>query len=157
MSQDKMLVDYSLLKRHYDCDDYISLVVNGVTFLNGIPFTANQDYYVVGLMAYLHDPTLIDIYRGWTQYTHGEAQAPTFLQPFLATLGVSTWPAVVPAFEAKDILFYATEDCWVQFEDGSRVRHFIPKEDYIRFRRRCFKFHVTRSTINGVLRAYIEG
>jgi hypothetical protein len=151
-------VDYALLKRHYDCDDYISYLVSGVTILNGLPFTAAaEDYYVVGLMAYINDPTVIDVLRGWTEFTHGQGAAPTFLQPFLAALGITTWPTSVPSFEAKDLMFFATADCWIRFEGSSRVRHFIPANTYIRFHRRCFKFYVQGVTANGTLRAWMEG
>jgi len=149
-------VDYALLKRHYDCDDYVSLRQNGVTLLNGIPFTAVEDYYVVGTMAYLNDPNVVNVERGWTTFAHGQPSAPNFLQPFLATLGVE-WPSEVPAFEAKDILFYATADCWVRFEGKSRVQHFIPANTFMRFHRRCFMFWVVRDTSNGTLYAWMEG
>ncbi|GAG83453.1 unnamed protein product [marine sediment metagenome] len=33
-------IDYALLKRHYEADDYTSLRLAGVTYINGIPFTA---------------------------------------------------------------------------------------------------------------------
>lgn len=147
---------YALLKRHYDCDDYVSLLQNGVVLLNGIPFTATPTYYISGLMAYLNDPTVVDVTRGWTLKTHGQIAAPAWLAPFLAALGI-TWPAQVPAFEAKDILFYATSDCFIQFEDASRVRHFIPANTYMRFHRRFFMFWVVQSAAPGVLRVYIEG
>jgi hypothetical protein len=158
MSSDvKGSINYALVKRHYDADDYTSLRIGGVTYLNGIPFTANQTYYVVGLFAYLADNNVVDPNKGWTLYTHGQPAAPAYMLPFLAALGITTWPASLPSFEAKDILFYATEDCWVSFVDSPRVQHFIPAETYVRFHRRCFIFFVIRDTADGNLRAYIEG
>lgn len=149
-------VNYALLKRHYDCDDYVSLRQAGVTLLNGIPFGADETYYTVGLMAYLSDPNVVNVERGWCLFAHGQAAAPTWLAPFLALLGI-TWPSEVPAFEAKDILFYATQDCWVRFEGNSRVQHFIPKNTFMRFHRRCFMFWVQSDTVDGVLYAWMEG
>jgi hypothetical protein len=150
-------INYALVKRHYDADDYTSLRLAGVTYLNGIPFTATQTYYVVGLFAYLADNNVVDVNKGWTEFTHGQPAAPAYMLPFLAALGITTWPTSLPSFEAKDILFYATEDCWVRFEGSSRVQHFIPAETYVRFHRRCFMFFVQRDTADGTLRAYIEG
>jgi len=150
-------LDYALLKRHYDCDDYTSLRVGGVTFLNGIPFTATEDYYVVGTFAYLSDPTVVNVERGWTPFIHGQPVAPIHMLPFLAALGITTWPAWLPSFEAKDILFYADQDCWVRFEGGSRVQHFIPANTYKRYHRRCFMFWVQADIVNGTLYVGIEG
>lgn len=153
---------YALLKRHYDCDDYVShpdmVNIYTGTALNGIPFTITAPtFYVVGLMAYLNDTAVVDVERGWTPFTHGQATAPAWLAPFLVALGV-TWPTQLPAFEAKDLLFYSDEDCWLRFEGASRVRHFIPAETYMRFHRRCFMFWVISDTAAlGELRAWIEG
>jgi hypothetical protein len=149
-------LDYALLKRYYDCDDYVSLRQAGVTLLNGIPFGTDETYYTVGLMAYLSDPSVVNVERSWCLFAHGQTAAPTWLAPFLVALGI-TWPSEVPAFEAKDILFYATQDCWVRFEGSSRVQHFIPKNTFMRFHRRCFMFWVQRDTVDGVLYAWLEG
>ena len=150
-------LDYARLKRHYDADDYPSLLVGGVAVLNGIPFTATPDYYIVGTMAYLNDTTVANAEYGWTLFTHGQPAAPAWLAPFLAALGVTTWPVQVPAFEAKDILFWADQNCWVQFVGSSRTRHYIPANTYMRFHRRCLMFWVTRDTVSGTLRCWIEG
>ncbi len=149
--------DYAQLKRHYICDDYTSLRLNGVTFLNGIPFTATETYYVVGSFAYLSDPAVPDFWRGWTQFTHGQPAAPAYLAPFLAALGITTWPAQLPSFEAKDILVWSDQNCWIRFEGSSRVQHYIPQNTYMRFHRRCFMFWVQQDTNPGVLRCWIEG
>ena len=157
MSEDmKGGTNYALVRSHYDCDEYISLVVGGVIFLNGIPFTATEDYHVIGSVAYLNDTNIPDPLRGWTLFTHGQPAAPAYLAPILAVLGV-TWPALVPAFESKDILFWADQDAWVRFEGASRARHFIPANTYMRFHRRHFIFWVQQVTVPGTLRAYIEG
>ena len=148
----------ALVKRHYDADDSVSIVIGGVTYLNGIPFTATPTYYVSGLMAAATDPTVLDVMKGWCLFTHGQPAAPVWLAPFLAGLGITTWPTQVPAFEAKDILFLADQDCWVQFHSNARVRHFIPQNDYRRFHTRCFMFFVSRAgDDNGTLRVWIEG
>ncbi len=150
--------NYALLKNHYDCDDYVSLIdpATGFVLLNGIPFTAVEDYYVVGAVAYMNDATVANFERGWTQFVHGQPAAPAFLAPILAAVGI-TWPAIVPAFEAKDILFRATADVWIRFESSSRVRHFIPANTYMRFHRRCFMFFLQAVIANGVLSCWIEG
>jgi len=150
-------LDYALLKRHYDCDDYTSLRVGGVTFLNGIPFTAVEDYYVVGTFAYLSDPTVPNAERGWTLFTHGQPAAPAHMALFLAALGITAWPAQLPSFEAKDILFWSDQNAWIRFEGASRVPHFIPANTYMRFHRRHFMFWVISDGVNGTLRAWIEG
>jgi len=150
-------LDYAQLKRHYLCDDYTSLRLNGFTFLNGIPFTATEDYYVVGSFAYISDPTVPDFWRGWTLFTHGQPAAPAYLAPFLAALGITAWPAQLPSFEAKDILVWSDQNAWIRFEGSSRVQHYIPQNTYMRFHRRHFMFWVQRDTVDGVLRAYIEG
>lgn len=149
--------NYALVKRHYDADDAVTLRVSGVTFLNGIPFTGTQTYYVVGLMAYLNDSTVAQFINGWATFTHGQPAAPAYLLPFLTTLGITTWPATVPAFEGKDFLFYSDQDCWVRFEGSSRVEHFIPADTYKRYHRRCLMFFVVRDDTSGTLRVEIEG
>lgn len=150
--------DYALVRRHYDNDDYVSLIdpATGLVLLNGIPFTQVEDYYVVGTMAYLHDPTVADVLKGWTPFAHGQTAPPTFLAAILTALGVA-WPAQVPAFEAKDILFLSDQDCWVRFGGPTRVRHFIPANQFIRFHRRCFMIFVQRVAVNGTLRVWMEG
>ncbi len=150
-------IDYEYLKRHYAADDYTSLRISGVTYLNGIPFTATQTYYVVGTFAYLADINVIDSLKGWSSFVHGQNAAPAYMLPFLAALEIVTWPSALPSFEAKTLEFYATEDCWVSFVDSPRVQHFIPAETFREFHRRCFMFFVVRDTINGVLRVEIEG
>ena len=163
-------LDYALVKRHYDCDDYtafrLPIDLLRPYWFNGLAFTATEDYYVVGFLAALHDPTVIDPTKGWTTYTHGRSVAPAWLTgafpaPLVPTimtaLGLSPWPAQLPAFEAKDILFWADQDCWVRFEGSSRVQHFIPANTYMRFHRRCFIFYVVRDTADGTLRVWMEG
>jgi hypothetical protein len=157
MSEDyKGGLNYALLKRHYDCDDYPGLVYEGVTYLNGIPFTNTPTYYTSGLMAYLNDVNVVDVERGWTTFPHGQPAAPTYLALILTALGV-TWPAIVPAFEAKDTLFWADQNCWLQFEGKDRVRMFLPANTYFRTQRRWFMIFVTRVTADGTLRVWING
>lgn len=158
MSKDiKGGTDYALVKRHYDADDAVTLRVSGVTILNGIPFTATETYYVVGLLAYLNDANVPDVLRGWTTFTHGQPGAPAYLLPFLATLGITVWPKVLPAFEAKDLFFYSDQDCWIRFEGSSRVQHFIPANTFMRFHRRCLMFFIVREDTSGTLRCWLEG
>lgn len=142
---------------HYDADDASTLRVNEITLLNGLPFTANWDYYIVGLLAYLHDPNVFDMGKEWTLYSHGQVNAPVWLQPFLTALGITEWPSTHPAFEAKRIEFYATEDCWVRFVGENREPHFIPAGVWREFERRCLMFWFVRDTANGYLRFDIEG
>jgi len=136
-------MDYALLKRHYDNDDY-------VTF----PFTANQDFYVVGAMAYLTDNNVVK--AGWTQFQHGQPFNPA---SYWAALGfnINTFPPVIPAFEAKDLLFLSDQNCLIRFEGPLRVQHFIPANQYMRFHRRCLMFFVQRVAIDGTLRCWLEG
>lgn len=147
----------SLVKQHYDMDDSSTLRLDETTFLNGLPFTDQWDYYIVGMLAYIHDQDVFNFNRGWTAtFRHGQAQAPAWLQPYLAALGL-TWEPVFPAFEAKRIEFYATEDCWLRFEGEDRVPHFIPGGVWREFERRCLMFWFIRDTTDGVLRFDIEG
>ena len=148
--------EYNKLLTTFLCSDACTLRVGGVTYLNGIPFTADQTYYVSGVMAYLNDANVVDVTRGWTEFTHGQPAVPAWLSPFLVTLGVA-WPAVVPAFEAKDTLMYSDEDCWVAFDGPDRVPEFIPANTYMRFKRRWFILFVVRDTVSGTLRLWIEG
>lgn len=152
-------IDYAKLKRHYDCYDAVSLVdpATGVALLNGIPFTNVQTYYVVGLMAYLNNVNVADVYKGWTLFTHGQQAPPAWLAPLLAILGIATFPAQVPAFEAKDILVFADQACWLRFDSPNNVPVFIPANTYMRFHTRCFMLWVTRFAIDGTLRVWIEG
>lgn len=130
-------LDYALMKRHYDNDDYVAL-----------SFTATQQGYVVGTMAYLADTTVATSQPGWTIVT------PTPPVPLvLVALGLTSGLG----FEAKDLLFYATQDCYIRFQEPNRVQHFIPANTYMRFHRRCLVFYVVRSTADGVLRCYLEG
>jgi len=163
-------INYALVKNHYDCDDYPYLTLLETTILNGIPFTATPDFYTVGLCAYFADPTVFDVNNGWCFFSHGQQNYPAWMPAAyiaaLSTLGVS-WLTIgqsvgqasgtVPAFEAKDLLFYATEDCWVSFVRRPRVREFIPQETWMRFHRRCLMFWVVRNTANGTLRFWLEG
>ena len=141
-------IDYGLVKRHYDCDDYVA-----------IPFTATQDYYTVGTMAYLSDPTVPDVLKGWTLFAHNQPAMPTWLTTLIALGAIPTfvWPAVVPAFEAKDILFRSDQDCYVRFAGSARVQHLIPANTYMRYHTRCLMFFVQSAGVSGTLNAWIEG
>ena len=141
-------LNYALLKRHYDADDYVAL-----------PFTATQDFYIVGSMAYLSDATVVNALYGWTNYTHGQPAMPAWLTTLIAAGLVPTfaWPAQFPAFEAKDILFLSDQDCLVRFAGSLRVQHLIPANVYMRFHRRCFIFFVQSAGVNGTLNCWIEG
>jgi len=157
-------IDYALLKNFYDADDYPALFVNAVNVLNGIPFTATETFYTVGLCAFANDVNVYDIEKGWTLFTHAQPNIPALgavpiavIRAVLAATLGSAWPTAVPAFEAKDLLFWADQDCWIRFEGSSRVRHYIPANTYMRFHRRCFKFYVIRDTADGTLRAWMEG
>ncbi len=159
-------INYALVKNHYDADDYIE-----------VPFTATPRYYIVGLNAACtaiagSDPTFLNylihpeqaLERGWCFFTHGQATPPIWFGATYALWAAvlqgilqSTWPAAVPAFEAKDILFYSDQDCWVSFDGSARVRHFIPATTYKRYHTRCFMLWVVRHTADGTLQVDIEG
>lgn len=134
-------IDYARLKRVYEADDYVSMA-----------FTATEDYYIVGLMAYVSDTTVADLFAGWGLYRHNQAASPIFL---VALLG-PTLTAEVPSFEAKDILFLSTQDCYVRFDGVSRVQHRIPANTYMHFHRRCNMIFVV-GAIAGTLEAWFEG
>lgn len=134
-------INYALLKVHYDADDYAA-----------ITFTAVEDFYTVGLLAYVSDSTVVDVEAGWGVFTHGQPVAPLFLGgPFFP------WSSEVPSFEAKDILFLSTQDCLVRFDGSARVQHFIPANTPMHFHRRCTILFVVRSTADGVLQCWLEG
>lgn len=159
----KPKIDYDLLKRFFVNNDYTALRQAGVTLLHGIPFTATQTYYIVGLFAYAHDPTVLNVLENWIAFTHGQAAAPAYLPPaLLAAVGLSPWPAALPAFEAKRITFRATEDCWIRFDNALRQPHFLPggtwaTGPYFTYNQKTFIFFVERATTNGTLYAWIEG
>jgi hypothetical protein len=156
-------IDYARLKRHYDCDDtpVVRDPTTGIALVNGIPFTSTPDYYISGLCAYLADPNVIDLERGWTTFAHGQTAAPAFLAAILAALGVA-WPDEVPAFEAKRTTMLATQDCWVHFEGRTRVSQYIPAGalatgPYFTWNRRWLMMWVEQVTLPGVLYLWIEG
>ena len=149
MSQDLVGgTNYALVKRHYDADDYIAL-----------PFTATQDYYIVGMGAYFSDPTVFNVLYGWTLHTHGASAMPTWLATLIAfgIIPAFTWLTQMPAFEAKDILFRSDQSCNVRFGGSLRVPHLIPANVYMRFHRRCFIFFVQSAGIDGTLNCWVEG
>lgn len=153
-------MDYALLKQHYDLDDYVSLIdpATGFPVLNGIPFTAVPTFYVSGLLAYMNDVTVANFLQGWTLYSHGQAAAPVWLAPILAAVGI-LWQPQVPAFEAKDTLFWSASPCWIRFDGPARVRHFIPANTFMRYHRRWFILWVDHDVTqaDGVLQVRIEG
>ena len=149
-------LEYNKLLTTFLSNDACTLRVGGITYLNGVPFTDSQTYYISGLMAYLNDTNVVNLERGWTEFTHNRPSVPAWLNPFLTTLGVG-WPKIVPAFEAKDTLMYSDEDCWVSFDGPSRVPEFVPADTYMRFKRRYFILFVVRDTADGDLRVWIEG
>jgi hypothetical protein len=155
-------MDYDLLKRFYVNNDYTALRANGVTLIHGIPFTANQTYYIPGLFAYLHNPNVFNILENWILFTHGQPAAPPYLTALAESLGLSPWPAQLPAFEIKDIEFLATQDCWVRFGGTGNQPHFIPAGTwvagpYVAYKQKCHIFFVERDTADGTLYARIEG
>lgn len=170
--------DYALLKRHYDLNDYVEVgftnvesnalparqAAIGIAIATGLPGPILSPY-TVGTMSILNDPTqvtnpaplltlttaeLLDLVvtRGWSLDTPATIGIPNPAPP----------PTYLPSFEAKDILFWADQACWVRFDGPLRVRHFIPQTTYMRFHQRCFIFYVARATDdNGTLRCWIEG
>jgi hypothetical protein len=132
-------LEYALLKRHYDNYDYVQLSFAG-------PFANVQQSYVVGTMAYLADNTLPTTKFGWTLYT------PLGPLPLLYQFAGLTQG---PAFEAKDILFYATVACTISFDSPTRVTVAIPANTFMRFHTRCFVLYATQN--GGTLDIWIEG
>ena len=131
--------DYALLKQHYDNYDYVQLSFAG-------PLANIQQSYVVGTSAYLADSTLITSKLGWTLYT------PTAPLPLVyQALGLPQGPA----FEAKDILFYASQACTVSFDSPTRVTVAIPATTFMRFHTRSFVIYATQA--GGTLDIWIEG
>ena len=132
-------IDYSAVKRHYDNYDYVQLSFAG-------PFANVQQSYVVGTSAYLADTTLPTTKLGWTTYT------PIIPRPLVyQALGL----ALGPAFEAKDILFYATVACVISFDSPTRVPVAIPANTFMRFHLRHFVFYATQN--GGTLDVWMEG
>jgi hypothetical protein len=66
----------------------------------------------------------------------------------------NNWPSGVLA---KEIQFYATQNCWVRFNSPDAVPQFIPALLPLRFFRRTEKVYVYRDTVNGTLYCWIEG
>jgi len=131
--------DYALLKRHYDNYDYVQLSFAG-------PFANIQQAYVVGTMAYLADTTLPTTKLGWAIYTP-IAPLPLVYQLAGLTQG--------PAFEAKDILFYASQACTLSFDSPTKVTVAIPATTFMRFHTRSFVIYATQA--GGTLDIWIEG
>lgn len=159
-------IDYALLKRHYDNDDYCEIAFDdtethtitarsipiAAAIAAGLPSRTPTLYpmlspYIVGTWAIVHDSTLA-LTAGWS------------VTPPKTEIGIpnpAPPPTYLPCFEAKDILFYADQNCWVRFGDSPRVQHYIPANTYKRYHRRCFVFWVVRDTTNGTLKVDIEG
>jgi len=131
--------EFSLLKRHYDNYDYVQLSFAG-------PFAGAQQSYVIGTSAYVADTTLVTTKLGWTIYTP-LAPLPLVYQALGVTQGA--------AFEAKDILFYATQACTLSFDTPTRVTIAIPANTFMRFHQRCFVIYATQG--GGTLSIWSEG
>ena len=63
-----------------------------------------------------------------------------------------SWPV---GLQAEDLLFYATVNCHVRFEDADAVQHLIPAGTYIRFHQRCYRIYVVGT--GGTLHVWSEG
>jgi len=59
-------------------------------------------------------------------------------------------------FIAEEIVFYATEDCYVRFEDDTNWM-LIPKEVYFEWYRRTGTIAFRRVSVNGTLHIWSEG
>jgi len=131
--------DYATLKRLFENYDYVQLTFAG-------PFANVQQSYVVGTSAYLADTTLPTTKLGWTVYTPA-APLPLVYQAAGLTQG--------PAFEAKDLLLYATQACTVSFDSPTRVTVALPANTFMRFHTRCFVIYATQG--GGTLSIWSEG
>ena len=132
-------MDYALLKRHYDNIDHVQLSFAG-------PLANVQQSYVAGTSAYLANPTLITTKPGWAVYTPN-APRPLVYQASGLIQG--------PSFEAKDILFYATQACVISFDSPTNLPIPIPANTFMSFHIRHFAFYATQN--GGTLDAWIEG
>ena len=132
-------IDYSAVKRHYVNIDHVQLVFAG-------PFANVQQSYVVGTSAYLANTTLPTTKPGWTVYT------PSVPRPLVyQALGLTQGPA----FEAKDILFYASVASVISFDLPTNVSIPIAVNTYMHFHLRHFVFYAIQN--GGTLDAWIEG
>jgi len=73
----------------------------------------------------------------------------------------SNWPTVDPItgtpIYGRDILFYATQDCYVRL-GANEIQLLIPANTYMRFHPdSCTVIYVVRVTVNGTLRVWAEG
>jgi hypothetical protein len=131
--------DYSALKRHYVNIDHVQLSFAG-------PLANVEQSYVVGTSAYLSDTTLPTTKPGWTIKTP---------IPPLPLIYQATGITQGPAFEAKDILFYATQACAISFDSPTRLPIPIPANTFMHFHTKHFVFYATQN--GGTLDAWIEG
>lgn len=149
--------NYAITKRHYDADDFTQIDFGA---LNAIGVFA--DYYLVGLNAAAAEPNIIDVNAGWVLYTHGQPAFPAMTQLTALVLGI-TLPALtpqLPAFEAKEIQFYADADFFVQYGTTSNYTehrnsivptptttpHIIPANTLVTVRRRTFMLFISPVT-----------
>jgi hypothetical protein len=128
--------DRAVFKTTYTADDYVAF-----------QFTDVEDYYVIGLMAYLSDPSVPDLFAGWGLYRHGQPAAPIFLVPLVGPV----LPPEVPSFETKFMRCISDQDCWIRFGGPNRIQHFIPANIWVEFRRRTNMIFVVRNTVSGTL------
>ena len=132
-------IDYSKVQSTYDNYDYVQLSFAG-------PLANVQQSYVIGTSAYLADTTLPTTKLGWTTKT------PTVPRPYVyQALGLTTGPA----FEAKDILLYASVACVVSFDSPTRVPIAIPATTFMRFHTRSFVIYALQA--GGTLDIWCEG
>lgn len=65
-----------------------------------------------------------------------------------------SWPT---GLKAQSILLYATQDCYVRFDNALGVQHRLFAGNFYMFHRRCSTIYVVRVTADGTLHIWLEG
>lgn len=79
----------------------------------------------------------------------------------LGSNAIASDPAAIPSWTAAvslfhDLLFYATQDCYVRFNFNTRVQHLLLSGNFYRFNLKTRIIYVTRATVDGTLYLWAE-
>ena len=131
--------DYGQTRMRFLLNDFVSM-----------PFSATVDYYLTGIMAFLSNPQVFDVSKGWSLHNHNQPGAPLFF-------GFLPLPSPAPSFESKRLVFRPTQRCTVRFGDIRNVAHELPANQASEFFQRSYILFIAAVATAGTLRLSVEG
>jgi hypothetical protein len=132
--------DYGQTKRHYFLNDFV-----------GIPLmTATLDWYPIGSRAFLSNPQLFDLTKGWSLHRHNQPAQPIFF-------GFLPWPDPSPSFEAKRIQVRCNTTSFIRFGGALNVAHEVPPKVTTIFFQRVFNVFVRSAATAATMKISFEG